>query len=135
MQCVLLLSVAANKPAHEHNSANLIKLVQHEVMSADRAAVVLMQMRRKTGRRSKTTVPHFLLGTFAEQIYPQLSAAVEFQSQRKRELFGARVWMPKAVSSWSWVGCVVECGSEIVERFGSTAEGKVMMTQVETKGR
>ncbi len=50
LKCVLLLSVAANKPAHEHHSANLIKLGQHEVMSADRAAVVLVPLRRKNGK-------------------------------------------------------------------------------------
>lgn len=68
--CMLLLSVAANKPEHEHRSANLIKLGQHEVMSADGAAVVLGLLRRKTGRRFKPTVSYFLLGTFAEQISP-----------------------------------------------------------------
>lgn len=51
LKCVLLLSVAANKPAHERHSANLIKPGQHEVMSADRAALVLVPLRRKMGRR------------------------------------------------------------------------------------
>lgn len=44
---MLLLSVAANKPAHERHSANLIKLGQHEVMSADRAAVVIVLLSKK----------------------------------------------------------------------------------------
>lgn len=95
LECMLLLLVAANKAAHEHHSANLINLRQREVMSADRAAVVLVLPRRKTGRRFKSTVSYFLLGTFAEQISPQLSAAVKFQCQGKRgnslvHMFGCR---------------------------------------------
>lgn len=45
--CVLLLSVAANKPAHEQHSANLIKLWQHTILSADRAAVFWTLLNRK----------------------------------------------------------------------------------------
>lgn len=81
---MLLLSVAENITTCEHHLANLIKLGQHQVMSADRVAVFLVLLRRKKGRRFKSTVSHFLLGTFAEQIYPQLSAVVKFQSQRKQ---------------------------------------------------
>lgn len=127
---MLLLSVAVKKPARERHSANLIKLEQHDVMSADRAAVVLVLVRRKTGKRFESTVSYLLLAAFAEQSSLQLSAVVKFQSQRKREFFGARVWVP---SGWSWVGCIVERGSEIVERFGLIVEGKVMMTQVQAK--
>ena len=49
MECMSLLSMAANKTAHERHSANLIKhgQGQHEVMSADRAAVSLVLLRRK----------------------------------------------------------------------------------------
>lgn len=91
---MLLLSLVANKPAYEHHSANPITFVQHEVMSADRVAVVLVKLRRETGRRYKLIVSHFLLETVAGQIIPQLSVVVKFQSQRKQEFFGARVWVP-----------------------------------------
>lgn len=60
LEFMLLLSVAANQQAHEHHSANLIKLGQHEVMSGDRPVVVLVLLRRKTGRRFKSAMSHFL---------------------------------------------------------------------------
>lgn len=72
LERMLLLSVAA----HECHSANLIELRQHEVMSADRAAVVPSLPRRKTWRMFKSPVFCFSLETFAEQNAPQLSAGV-----------------------------------------------------------
>lgn len=91
----MLLSLAANKPPHDPYSANLIELGLHQVMSADRAAIVLVLLRRK--RKGESS--HFLSGTFAEQISPQLSAVVKFQSQRKQgnslvHVFGClRQWL------------------------------------------
>lgn len=54
-------------------------------------------------------------------------------SEETGEFFGARVWVPKAVSGWSWVGCIVERECEIFERFGLIVERKVMMTRVQGK--
>lgn len=62
--CVLLLSVAANKPAHEQHSANLIKLWQHTILSADRAAVFWTLLNRENGggdgQRLNPTVSYLL---------------------------------------------------------------------------
>lgn len=130
----MLLSVAANQTAHEHHSANLIKhgKEQHEVMSADRAAVASVLLRRKTRRRFKSTVSYFLLGYFAEQISPQLSTVIKFQSQRKRGEFFVHMF-GSLVRLVFGVGCIVEQGSEIVSSFDPIVAGKVVMTQVQAK--
>lgn len=107
LESMLLLSMAASKPAHEGHSANLIKLGQHEVMSADRAAVVLLRR-----RIFKSAVSYFVLGTFAEHIFPQLSAVVKFQSQRKQgnslvHVFGC---LRRSVFGAGWGGLYCRTG-------------------------
>lgn len=83
---MFLLSYAANKPAHERHSANVIKVEGHEVMSADKSfRLAAVQLgKRKVGWGLESATPNFFTGTFPEQIYLQLSAVVKFQSQRKR---------------------------------------------------
>ena len=113
------------KAGHEHHSANLIKRGQHEVLSADRAAVVSMQPRRKTGSRFNCVLFSYKEHCCtADLSLVQRSAAVKFQSRRKRgKFFVACVWV--TVNVWSWVGCIAEQESGIVERFGPRVEGKV----------
>lgn len=122
--CVLLLSVAANKPAHEQHSANLIKLWQHTILSADRAAVFWTLLNRENGggdgQRLNPTVSTCCRSLLSCKQIPV--------SEERREFFVAHVLVPEAVSSWSWVGCVVECGSAIVERLGWEIDGNLMMT-------
>lgn len=129
----MLLLVAANQTAHEHHSANQIKhgKEQHEVMSADRAAVASVLLRRKNEEEIQVNCVLFLIRILyrADLSSAEHSGQIPV-SEETGGILGARVWEPSAVSVWSGVGCIVERGSEIVSSFDPIA-GKVVMTQVQ----
>lgn len=80
--------MAANKPAHEYHSANLIK---HEVMSADRAAVVSLLLRTKR-RESQVNCVLFLIMNLcrADLSSAECSGQIPI-SEETGGFFGARV--------------------------------------------
>lgn len=130
---MLLLSVAANKPAHERHSANLIKRGQHEVMSADRAAVALVLLRRKNEEEIQVNCVLFLIKILCRAALSSAECSGQIPISEETGEFSVHGRVPSAVSVWSWVGCIVEWGGEIVSRFGPIVTGIVMMTQVQAK--
>lgn len=91
------LSYAANKPAHEHHSANVIKLEGHEVMSADWSfrfgSVPLRKRKKRTG--VQTSYALFLHRNLyrADLSSAECSGQIPI-SEETGEFFVARVWEP-----------------------------------------
>lgn len=111
--CKSVLSMAANKAAHEHNSANQIKLGQCKVWSADGAELRLMIPKRnsdwKPGQLKIAMLFCFVNFCRAALLSAERSEQIPIWEETS-EFFVARVQMPEAVSEWSWVGCICRVG-------------------------